>query len=336
MDRHPMVTVNCQFCGIEFQARKERVDKGLGKFCSREHSNAWQRQQNTTLGENNARKFFDKTRDQWYVHWLDEDRSQHSTTYSYWRWKQLHGEVPDGYKTVYLDGNKLNIEDNNIGLISEEVINKIISLKKKGYKPSEETRKKMSESAKVKEFSPEHRAKIGEETKTRWENGEFDYQRKPKVEKVKKIRIYQKGIIKSEETRKKLSNSLRGRVFNDEHRRKLSEANKGKFSGSESKFWKGGISEVPYPPEFGNYLKKKVRKKFNWECQICGKSVKGSRFAHVHHIDGNKQNCGEENLTLLCASCHSRVHNTTIDEITKRISYYQSLLKYDDNGQCET
>jgi hypothetical protein len=336
MDRHPKVSVNCQFCGKEFQARKERVDKGLGRFCCREHSWAWQRQQNTKLGENNAVKFFDKSQNSWKVHWLDGDRSQHSTTYSHWRWKQLHGDVPVGFRVGFVDGNSLNIEDDNFKLVSEAEIGKKVSASKMGWNPSEETRKRMSESAKVKEFSPEHRAKIGEGTKARWENGEFDNQRKPKVEKVKKIRIYPTGQKMSDEQKQKISTSLKGRTFSDEHRKKLSDANIGKFTGAENKFWKGGISEIPYPPEFGDYLKKKVRKKFNWECQICGKSVKGSRFAHVHHIDGNKQNCGEENLTLLCASCHSRVHNTVLDEITKRISHYQSLLKYDDNGQCET
>jgi len=48
---------------------------------------------------------------------------------------------------------------------------------------------------------------------------------------------------------------------------------------------------------------------------------------HVHHIDGNKQNSSEENLVLVCITCHNAIHGKgtiTNDEI----EYYKSMLKY--------
>lgn len=46
-----------------------------------------------------------------------------------------------------------------------------------------------------------------------------------------------RGAVWSEESRKKLSNSIKGRKLTDEHRRKISEAMKGKVSWIKGKEW---------------------------------------------------------------------------------------------------
>ena len=40
-------------------------------------------------------------------------------------------------------------------------------------------------------------------------------------------------------------------------------------------------------------------------CQVCNINDK----LHVHHIDGNRKNNHLSNLTVLCTSCHTSLHN---------------------------
>jgi len=68
--------------------------------------------------------------------------------------------------------------------------------------------------------------------------------------------------------------------------------------------WKGGISFLPYTSEFTDELKKRIRKRDNNRCQLCG-TIQGRKV--VHHIDGQKDNSSPENLITLCDSCHGRV-----------------------------
>lgn len=71
--------------------------------------------------------------------------------------------------------------------------------------------------------------------------------------------------------------------------------------------WKGGVTNTPYPSEFSEYLKRKVRKRYNYVCQICERQQEEKKKLDVHHIDGNKDNNILENLISLCASCHTKV-----------------------------
>lgn len=109
--------------------------------------------------------------------------------------------------------------------------------------------------------------------------------------------------MQSEEGRRINSeNRLRmGFCGNDETRRLLSVAN----SGSRCHFWRGGISGEEYPPEFNEWLKKKIRERDEYTCQECGKFGKS-----VHHIDFDKQNSDEMNLIVLCRSCHAKSTNS--------------------------
>jgi len=56
-----------------------------------------------------------------------------------------------------------------------------------------------------------------------------------------------------------------------------------------------------------HYKLKKARllkiKESGGKCELCGKPGKV-----IHHIDGNKDNHAEENLTLLCSTCHGICH----------------------------
>jgi hypothetical protein len=107
-----------------------------------------------------------------------------------------------------------------------------------------------------------------------------------------------------------LSKRFKGRKFTDEHLAKLSEAGKRRadIHGEKSRWWRGGVANDPYPDEFSPYLKRRIRKRDKYICQTCGMNTYGSKTGHVHHVDGDKQNCSEENLLLLCATCHNAVH----------------------------
>lgn len=121
----------------------------------------------------------------------------------------------------------------------------------RGYKLSEETRKKLSESHKGisnsnkgKKLSEEHRQKLSDSAKRYHETHEFVSPMKGKhhsEDTKRRMSNAHKGKISgennphygkhlSEEHRRKISESNKGRCFSDEHRKHLSESLKGKPS----------------------------------------------------------------------------------------------------------
>ena len=87
---------------------------------------------------------------------------------------------------------------------------------------------------------------------------------------------------------------------------KISESVKGKRNGS----WAGGLSPAQYPRVFNKRLKEEIRKRDNYTCQKCGMTeiehrIRYGRILTVHHIDYNKQNCKENNLTTACVKCNT-------------------------------
>jgi hypothetical protein len=81
-------------------------------------------------------------------------------------------------------------------------------------------------------------------------------------------------------------------------------------SGEYPNLWKRGLIQA------------QVRMRANHLCEQCGMEfqpgtnlalVEKRRNGHpligtVHHIDGNKANCGMSNLVYLCQRCHYRLH----------------------------
>jgi len=65
--------------------------------------------------------------------------------------------------------------------------------------------------------------------------------------------------------------------------------------------WKGGRS--PYPNYWTETLKRSIRERDNYICQIC--SQYGNQ---VHHIDYDKKNCNPGNLITLCRQCHQKTN----------------------------
>jgi DNA-binding CsgD family transcriptional regulator len=96
------------------------------------------------------------------------------------------------------------------------------------------------------------------------------------------------------------------------------------LKGPLSSGWKGGISFLPYCPEFNDNLKEKIRTEFGRVCYLCGKTeVDEGKGLCVHHIDYNKkQGCGHKwALIPLCNSCHLRTNGN-------RWYYFNLFINY--------
>ena len=97
-----------------------------------------------------------------------------------------------------------------------------------------------------------------------------------------------------------------GRQLSDEHRNLLRLAK----LGDKSSLWRGGISLLPYPFEFNDELKEKIRLRDGYRCRVCGiPQMECILPLAVHHIDYDKENLAELNLISLCHSCHGKTNH---------------------------
>lgn len=64
-----------------------------------------------------------------------------------------------------------------------------------------------------------------------------------------------------------------------------------------------------YQAEWSGRLRRKIRKRDNYQCQVCDKPQREERIAlSVHHIDYDKWNNNESNLIALCSKCHPKTN----------------------------
>lgn len=64
-----------------------------------------------------------------------------------------------------------------------------------------------------------------------------------------------------------------------------------------------------YPVEWTPELRRKIRERDGYKCQVCMKTQKDEKQdLQVHHIDYNKENCEDANLISLCMACHVRTN----------------------------
>lgn len=102
----------------------------------------------------------------------------------------------------------------------------------KGKTRSEETRQKLSEAHTGKTLSEETRQKMSEAKKG--ENNSM-YGKHPSKETRQKISEANKGRTRSEETRQKLSEANKGKTLSEETKKKIGEANKGRTHSEEAR-----------------------------------------------------------------------------------------------------
>lgn len=119
-----------------------------------------------------------------------------------------------------------------------------------------------------------------------------------------------KGKKCSNKTKEKMRLSHKGVKFSEKHKQKLRHPKTKEHALNISKgilkyYEKMGISKEPYSNDWTSTLKRAIRERDNYICQIC--SMYGQV---VHHIDYNKKNCNCNNLLTLCNSCHSKTNQS--------------------------
>ena len=163
----------------------------------------------------------------------------------------------------------------------------------KGRNLSAETKQKISLAHTGKEISEEHKRKISNSTKGK---------KKP----------FGFGA--------KISKARKGVKFSKEWCRKMSE-NHADFSGSNHPNWKGGISKLPYCPNWTKEYKDDIKERDCYKC-LNPYCYHTNTTLAVHHIDYTKTLCGPDNLITLCGSCNSRA-NTDREWHTQ---WYRTIL----------
>jgi len=233
-------------------------------------------------------------------------------------------------KYLFEKGNKINLGKKQ----SLETIEKRVS-KLRGKPRSDEIKRKIGLANKI-------------NMKKLWNNSEYkkmmlinhkivSFKGKHHSEKTKKkMSLAKKGKITwikgkhhTEETKNKISQSLMGniawnkgikgekshsygKIFSEERKKRISQNKKGKYIGEKNWNWKGGISDYPYPEDWTETLRKSIRERDNYTCQLCGihqDELEGwNKQLDCHHIDYNKNNLNPDNLISLCRQCHQKTN----------------------------
>ena len=129
----------------------------------------------------------------------------------------------------------------------------------------------------------------------------------------------------TEETKKKISESLKGKKFSEEHKNNISKALTGRKlsdkqieylkgrTGEKSPCWKGGVAYYGLDDD----LRQDIFKRDNYTCCLCNKHKnKIKENIILHHINYDKRNNSSSNLVTLCKKCHFYCHNkSSLDKI---------------------
>ena len=118
------------------------------------------------------------------------------------------------------------------------------------------------------------------------------------------------SAISKERFKDRTNHPMFGKKHSVDARMKISSSAKLRFADpSQHPMWLGGKSFDGYPRDFTRYLKKLVRERDDFTCQLCGvREEDYFQRLSVNHIDYNKNNCAESNLNTLCRSCNSKVN----------------------------
>lgn len=175
---------------------------------------------------------------------------------------------------------------------SKETIQKKVDARK-GYKHTDETKRKMSEARKKNPIKYWLNKKVTEEMKM-----------KNSISKLgKKNPMYGKPSAMG----------MLGKKQSKETREKMSKAHKKRVKQGTHHLWKGGItpinSAIRHSIEY-RLWRESVFARDNWRCKKCKK--RGGEL-EAHHIKGFAE-CKElrfaiDNGMTLCKDCHKKIHN---------------------------
>lgn len=181
---------------------------------------------------------------------------------------------------------------------------------KKGYKQTEEHKRKRSDSLKGHFVSKETKKKISLKRKGKKHSKITKQKIKGRVpiNKGKTKENYLPLKVVSEKMKiarkKKFWNSPNYK-HSVETKKKMKQ-NHTDVSDKNNPNWRGGCFE-PYTIDWKETLKKSIRERDKYICKLCfiHQDYLEEKL-HVHHIDYNKKNCNPDNLISLCRKCHAK------------------------------
>ncbi len=165
-----------------------------------------------------------------------------------------------------------------------------------GKRYTEKHRKNISDGNKGKKLSKEHKENLSKSHKG------YITPEKTK-EKLRQIALERKkrlGYVNSPESIEKMKCIAKKRGNNGNGYKK---GHKG-LKGENNPAWNNGSSFEPYSSDWTEALKKSIRERDNYICQLSGKYGNC-----VHHIDYDKKNCNSNNLITLSVSYNSIVNS---------------------------
>lgn len=223
--------------------------------------------------------------------------------------------------------------ENNVGMLGKQQTpetRRKISESRMGHVVTKETREKLRIQKLGKPLTEEHKQKIGNTLKGQrvgekhpmWGKKRTEESKRKTSESLKKnppmlgkkhtdetknkLRVARSKQVFTEETRRKLSVASTGRKYpprTQEAKNKMRDAKLGIYEGEGNPNWRGGIGKLPYPYQWKKTLKRSIRERDNYTCQICGCFGK-----YIHHIDYDKDNIDPDNLITLCLKDHGRTN----------------------------
>jgi len=89
-------------------------------------------------------------------------------------------------------------------------------------------------------------------------------------------------------------------------------------------------------PEDQRFMKRKewreirqmILERNNYTCQYCG--IQRKEHMQINHVDGNPKNHSDDNLEVICSSCHKITHSGLWCQIFKVVDVYEQS-KYNQN-----
>ena len=187
-----------------------------------------------------------------------------------------------------------------------------IGLASKGRYHTEETKRKMSLASKGNKnalgYKPTEECRKQHSERMRGKNNP-NYGKHLTEERKKRLSLINTGKKLSIETKAKIKNKLIGRIISQETRKKMRISAK---HGVNHHKWKGGITplyRIIRNSEEYKLWRDSIYKKDNYTCRMCGKS--GVKF-HAHHLwefaKFPELRFAINNGITLCLKCHFKIH----------------------------
>ena len=155
----------------------------------------------------------------------------------------------------------------------------------------------------------------------------------PCEETRKKISNSLKGKPKSEEQKKKLSEASKGKTMSEESKKKISNANKGKYRSDETKKKISEVKKKLYSsgmehPMLGKHHSEEARKKMSenhWDC-----SGENHFMFGKHHSEETKKKISNKKKGIPNEKCSKKILQFTLDD--EFVREWESIAECERNG----